>query len=135
MGRRNRTTRDRDDEFKMTAGTFRTFSDPEAFFAALRTRRVDGVVTERGQFQADLTRIDFDRLWMQRGDERLSRVWNVETSPQRTAFIFATDQGHSAMHVSGLPLRAGSIVALGSRLSADHKSTASGCWGAMSLKL
>jgi AraC-like DNA-binding protein len=119
----------------MTAGTFRTFSDPEAFYPAIRARRVDGVVTERGQFQADLTRVDFRRLLMQRANEHLARVWNVETTPQRASFIFATDQGQSAMHVSGLPLRAGSIIAWNSGFAGHHKSAAAGSWGSMSLKL
>ena len=29
----------------MTASTFRTFSDPEAFFTAVRARRVDGMAS------------------------------------------------------------------------------------------
>ena len=59
----------------------------------------------------------------------------MEATPQRAAFIFATDQGQSAMHVSGLPLRAGSIVAWDLDLSGHHKSAAAGGWGSMSLKL
>jgi len=34
-----------------------TFTDPDAYHAAIRARHIDGVVTGRGDFHADLTRI------------------------------------------------------------------------------
>ena len=35
----------------MTAATFRTFSDPEAFFAALRARESTASLRDRGSFR------------------------------------------------------------------------------------
>jgi hypothetical protein len=58
----------------MPASTVRTFADPDAYCAALRARRVEGVVTARGNFHAEVTRVDFDRLLMQRAEENLPRV-------------------------------------------------------------
>src|SRR5947209_5295330 len=101
----------------MSISTFQTFSDPDAFHSAIRAVRVDGVITGRGQFHAELTRIDFERVWMQRADEHLPHVLHMENAPQRAAVIFVTEQGPSAMDVSGLPLRAGEIIAWDSGLS------------------
>lgn len=56
----------------------------------IRTRRVVGVVTGRGNFHAGLTRIDFDRLWMQRGTESQPRVLHIEASPERSGLLFGT---------------------------------------------
>jgi hypothetical protein len=44
-----------------------TFTEPDAFHAAIRTAEVKGVVTVRGDYRAELTRIELHRLWMQRG--------------------------------------------------------------------
>jgi hypothetical protein len=46
-----------------------SFTDPDAYHAAIRAPQVEGVITAPGNFRAELTRIDFDRLLMQRGDE------------------------------------------------------------------
>jgi AraC-like DNA-binding protein len=111
----------------------RTFNDPDAYHVAIRARRVDGVVTGRGEFHAELTRIDFDRLLMQRADERLSRVLHIANTPQRVAVIFATDQSQSGMQVSGLPLCCNEIIAWDAGLAGHHKSIAACQWGSMSL--
>jgi AraC-like DNA-binding protein len=114
--------------------TFCRFDDPEAFYGNLRAQRVDGVITGRGEFQAELTRVDFERVLMQRAVEHLPRVLHMETAPQRAAVIFVTEQGPSAMHVSGLPLRVGEVIAWDSGLSGHHKAASAGGWGSMSLK-
>jgi AraC-like DNA-binding protein len=118
----------------MAVSTFCEFDDPDAFHAAIRALRVDGVITGRGQFYAELTRIDFARVWMQRTKENLPHVLHMENAPQRAAVIFVTGQGPSALHVSGLPLRVGEIIAWDSGLSRHHKAACAGGWGSMSLK-
>jgi AraC-like DNA-binding protein len=117
----------------MASSTVRTFTDPDAYHATMRARRVDGVVTERGEFHAELTRIDFDRLLMQRADENLPRVLNMTTNPRRVAVIFAIDHVPSDIRVSGLPLSAGEIIAWDSGTAGHHKSAAPCKWGTMSL--
>jgi AraC-like DNA-binding protein len=117
----------------MPFSTIRSFTEPDAYHAAIRALRVDGVVTGRGDFHAQLARVDFDRLLMQRADERLPRVMHIANTPQRVAVIFATDQGQSAMHVSGLPLRRGEIITWDAGQAGHHKSAAPCQWGSMSL--
>jgi hypothetical protein len=58
----------------MPDSTVMTFTDPDAYHANIRRRQVvEGVVTARGEYRAELTRTDLDRLWIQRGDETLAR--------------------------------------------------------------
>jgi AraC-like DNA-binding protein len=117
----------------MASSTVQAFKDPDAYYAAIRSQRVEGVVTARGHFHAELTRIDFDRLLMQHAEENLPRVLVISTRPQRVAIIFAMDQGQPAMHVSGLPLTGGEIIAWDSRVAAHHRSAAACRWSSMSL--
>src|SRR5205085_820151 len=49
------------------------FTDPDAYYAAIRTAEVKGVVTTRGDYRAELTRIELHRLWMQR-DRKSTRL-------------------------------------------------------------
>ncbi len=117
----------------MPSSTVRIFADPDAYRAAIRARRVEGVVTARGNFHAEMTRIDLDRLLMQHAEENLPRVLIISTRPQRAAIIFATDQSQPAMHVSGMALTSGEIIAWDSRLAAHHRSAAACRWSSMSL--
>jgi AraC-like DNA-binding protein len=110
-----------------------TFTDPDAYHAAIRNAQVEGVVTARGDFRTELTRIDLHRLWMQRGDESLPRVLNITPSRERASIFFATDQRQPAMHVGGLELMTDEMVVMGF-VSADHHRSSAACrWGAMSL--
>ena len=52
-----------------------TFSDPDAYRAAIRAAEVELVVTDKGDFHSELTKIDLHRLWMQSGRENLGRVF------------------------------------------------------------
>src|SRR5438128_517838 len=99
-----------------------TFTDPDAYHAAIRAQRVEGALTARGMFHAELTRIDFDRLLMQRADENLPRVLNISTRPDRAVIIFATDQDQSTIQVSGMSLSSGQIIAWDSGSPGHHRS-------------
>ena len=54
----------------MPSSAIRTFTDPDMYFAGIRNLQIDGVITKRGEFRAESTRIDLHRLWMHRFDER-----------------------------------------------------------------
>jgi AraC-like DNA-binding protein len=110
-----------------------TFTDPDAYYANIRTAEVKGVVTVRGDYRAELIRIELYHLWMQRGVESLPRVMNVRRRDPRVALCFATDQQQAPLHVRGMELGRGEIAVLGSG-SADHHLSSAACqWGAMSL--
>jgi hypothetical protein len=110
-----------------------TFTDPDAYYATIRTAEVKGIVTVRGDYRAELTRIDLHRLWMQRGVEGLPRVMNVRRRDPRVALCFTTDQEQAPLHVGGMEPGRGEFAVLGSG-SADHHLSSAACrWGAMSL--
>src|SRR5438552_13486930 len=118
----------------MPSSAVRAFTDPDAYYAGIRAQRVEGVGTARGNFHAELTRIDFERLLMQRADENLPRVMLIAARPERVAIIFATEQAQPAMHVSGMALARGEILAWDSRLEGHHRSATACRWGSMSLR-
>ena len=108
-----------------------TFTDPDEFYAAVRNAHVDGVVTARGNFRAELARIDLHRLWMLRGEESLARVHRVAIG-NRTAILFATDR-NPPEYVDGVELPQGKILVFGSG-TVGHQRTGAGLrWGTMSL--
>ena len=112
-----------------------TFTDPDAYHANIRRSRVEGVVTGRGEYRAELTRIDLHRLWMQRGDESLPRVLNVSPSEERPAIVFGTTQNQPAMHFDGRELPQHEIIVIGFGVPVHFRSSGACRWGAMSLSL
>ena len=56
----------------MPSSATRTFTDPEMYFSGIRNLQIDGVITKRGEFRAELTHIDLHRLFMYRSDETAS---------------------------------------------------------------
>jgi AraC-like DNA-binding protein len=113
-----------------------TFTDPDVYHANIRrTQVVEGVVTVRGEYRAELTRTDLHRLWMQRADETLARVLNFTPSGERVPILFATDQHQAAMHFSGLELSTDEIIVIGFGTESHHRTSAACRWGAMSLTL
>ena len=110
-----------------------TFADPDVYQAAIRNAQVDGVVTARGTFRAELTRIDLHRLWMLRGEESRARVFNVAIG-SRAAIFFPMDR-NSPEYIDGMELPQGQILVFGLG-SVGHLRTGAGSqWGTMSLTL
>ena len=58
----------------MPSSAVRTFTDPDDYAASIRATRAELTVTGRGQFTAQLVRIDLRRLWMQRFSDNLPRL-------------------------------------------------------------
>jgi len=113
-----------------------TFTDPDAYHANIRRSQVvEGVVTARGEYRAELTRTDLHRLWIQRGDETLARVLNFTPSEERVPILFAADQHQAAMHFSGLELSPDEIIVIGFGTESHHRTSAACRWGAISLIL
>jgi AraC-like DNA-binding protein len=108
-----------------------TFADPDAFHANIRRSQVEGVVTTRGEYRAELTCIDLPRAYIHRGDENLPRVLNVTPRVNRASILFATDQRQAAMHFGGLELSPDEIIRFGS--PGHFRSSAACRWGVMSL--
>ena len=65
-----------------------TASDPAIHTAAIRAATVQAVAVSRGAFQAQVTRFDLNRLWMQRGQENLPRTFRSTIPTDRVLVSF-----------------------------------------------
>jgi len=107
------------------------FSDPLPYQAALRISDVDVFPTAKGEFRAELTQINLDKLWMQRGHENLPHVVVGTVRPIRKAISFLTKE--QEMIYCGQEVLPGSIII--QRIDSQHRRNAADRhWGSMSLE-
>ncbi len=78
------------------------FTDPYQYEAAIRAADVKAVPTVRGKFRAELTRINFQRLWMQRFTESLPVIKYTAMDPRRVPIVFLTGPNQPAIHHEGI---------------------------------
>jgi AraC-like DNA-binding protein len=109
-----------------------TFTDPDAYHAAIRNAQVEGVVTARGDYRAELTRLDLHRLCMLRSEESLARILNVAIG-NRATIMFATYRSHPEWHINGMELSQGEILVYGLGSVGHQRTSAGSRWGTMSL--
>jgi AraC-like DNA-binding protein len=116
----------------MPSCSVRTSSDPDEYRATIRPASVELSVTARGQFAASVTRLDFDRLWLQRGRESLPRIWHVGPSRERAIIGFLTGGKADAVR-NGARFRHGDLALLSRRHDYRYRTLGPVEWGAMSL--
>jgi AraC-like DNA-binding protein len=110
-----------------------TFDDPDLYQRAIRAADAEMVVTGKGRFRAELTRIDLSQLWMQRGRDNLPSVTWMNNSPLRASIYFPTSKNQAAIDKCGMEVSPGDILVC-SKGSSHHERTAGPIqWGAMSL--
>jgi AraC-like DNA-binding protein len=68
-----------------------TSADPDEFVASVRSPSLKVFVSERGQFDAATTLIDFARIRALRSSERLARIMHI--APKRSGIVFQTKPG------------------------------------------
>jgi AraC-like DNA-binding protein len=117
----------------MTGYNSFTFTDPIPYQAAIRGAEVELLVTCRGDFHAELTQIDLDRLWMQYGCESLPRVSHGVVSSERVPIMFLADTDQAAVHFSGKKVSTAAVVVNGVATT-HHLRTSGPCrWATVSL--
>src|SRR3984893_12784920 len=117
----------------MPSSATRTFIDPDLYFSGIRNLQIDGVITKRGEFRAESTRIDLHRLWMHRFDESLPRIMRITPSGKRSLILFATDPHQPEMQVSGIEASQDQIAMFGLDWPYYLRSSAACRWGTLSL--
>jgi AraC-like DNA-binding protein len=117
----------------MPTSATRTFTDPEMYFTGIRNLQIDGVITKRGEFRAETTRVDLHRLWMHRLDETLPRIMRVTPSGKRSLILFATDPYRPTMQVNGIKTSRHQLAMFGLDRPYYLRSSATCGWGTMSL--
>lgn len=115
------------------ASRLATFNDPDLYRQAVRAVDADVVLVGSGVFRGELTKVDFERLWIQRGHETLPRIAWLKHNPARAPIFFLTRAGRGSMNDSGRDVTPGEIVF--HSLGATYHSRTGGetHWGAMSL--
>ena len=82
----------------MLSSAVRTFTDPDAYHAAIRGAHAEGVITARGKFRAESTTIRLDRLSLQRCRESLPKTVYSAVDPEVLGVIFATSSRSASTH-------------------------------------
>jgi AraC-like DNA-binding protein len=116
----------------MPSITTLTTDDVDELLMALHPVGKPLTITGRGDFTAELTRIEFHHLWMQRSRESLPRCWGVEMSPTRTGICFPTAPG-PAISWRGVELAADEVLPLSASAYGQHMLSGRTDWGSMSL--
>ena len=116
----------------MVRVTKHTFADAYQYEAAIRAANVRGLSTVRGKFNAELLKVDFDRLWLQSGRESLPVSSHVDIPDDRAPIFFLTGLGEPSIQTSGLDLAPGQLL-FWKAGSSHYQRVETGRWGAMSL--
>ena len=111
----------------------REFVDPEQYQASIRPANVEILVTTKGDFDAALTRVEFPRLWVQRGRESLPRVANSATRSDRPPIFFLTRSNQPSMSHSGRDFAFGEMAVVGSASRHHHRSEGPCHWATLSV--
>jgi hypothetical protein len=116
----------------MPSSAIRTVTDPDEYRAAARPPTIEYTITARGGFTASITRIDLHRLWLQRGEETLPRIWRAVPGVERSIITFLTWPGATAIR-NGLEFHSGEIALHSPRHGYHHRSLGPLAWAALSL--
>ena len=112
----------------------RSFSDPLAYEQAIRGARASElIVSERGVFDARLTSIDLDRVWLQRGSENLARTMYAGFDEARRSIFFLLDRQTPPCIQSGKEFGPDDVVSFGQDSSHFQRTFGPNRWAAMSL--
>jgi len=117
----------------MPSSTVRTFTDPLEYFTGIRNLQIVGLVLQRGEFRAKLTRIDLPRLWMHRCDEHLPQIKKVTPSGTRAVLLFASRTDQPAIQVNGIEISQNQIAKIALDWEWYLRSSAPCGWGTVSL--
>ena len=119
----------------MFAAATYTASDPDVYAASIRAVKVDVVAVSAGDFQASVTRIDLGRLWMQRGQENLSRLFRSTSAEDRFIVSYLRPTSAPATRL-GIDFEPGKDIAVCSPgQTVSWRSFGSCQWEAISLTI
>jgi AraC-like DNA-binding protein len=121
-------------ECKMPSSAVRTFTDPDHYATAIRQGTSEVVLTARGHFDANLTRIDLHSLWMQRFSETVPRIKHTTGWGGRAIIAFPTQPG-LRQSWNGEDLQPSQVIRFMPGSSYYQRSTGASAYGSMSMPL
>src|SRR5260370_15436057 len=111
------------------------FADADSYRIAFRAAEVSMLVKSNGAFHAELTQIDLNRLWMQRGSDSLPRLVRAQIDVKRVPILFFADANQASMQVGGEEVSPGQVVLYRPGSTTHQQTSASFRWASMSLTL
>jgi AraC-like DNA-binding protein len=111
-----------------------TFADPYEYQACIGSSGVRVVVTKRGEFQAELTRIELHRLRVLCGWQSLASVAHITLQTNRSVLFFLTEPKQAATTLGGIEFRPGDIASAALGGEYHHRGVGNARWGAISLE-
>jgi AraC-like DNA-binding protein len=116
----------------MPSSTIDTFTDPDAYYAANRHARAEGIVIGRGNFHAELTNVQFGRASIQRSEESLPRVAYSAVDPTVFGIVFAIHPAQQ-IYINGLELSQGDLIVFRAGSEGNNRSSTACRWGSIVL--
>ena len=116
----------------MPSSAVHTFADPDEYAAVFPATSAELTITGRGQFIANVTRIDLHRLWMLRYSVNLPLVKHSTNITGRTIIAFRRQHG-PGLFFNGKEMHSGNIKQLGPGQSDNQQSAGLASVGVMSL--
>ncbi len=118
----------------MPCSTFRSTTDVDVYRQTIRPLNAEFLVTGRGQFAGQVTKIDLHHLWMQSLVESLPRIWQVVTNSNRIGIWFQTAPGF-AFYADGIELKEAELGLLVPTTAFWHRASGPSRLGSMSLPI
>jgi AraC-like DNA-binding protein len=97
-------------ETEMAWSTVLRFTDPLPCQEAIQGSVIEVFPTARGRFDTEITKVRFDRLWMQRFHSSLPQVITVVHKPDRKAISFITEPKSPRLQHCGIDVLLGDII-------------------------
>lgn len=109
------------------------FTDPYEYRKSVQGSELQVFVAARGTFEAKLTRIQLDRLWMQRAHLSLPSVTHSAVSKKRSAIFLQFDPDQAPILHTGTEVSPNEIVCYSSGSEHHYRTSTSYQCGGMSL--
>jgi AraC-like DNA-binding protein len=116
----------------LLSSAVRTFTDPDAYHAAIRGTHAKGIVTGRGDFRAESVVIRLARVSLQRCAETLPRIAYTMIDPKVIGAVFTTCPGPEP-RVNGLEAAQTDIIVYGAGVDGYNRIPAACQWGSIAL--
>jgi AraC-like DNA-binding protein len=114
------------------SGSF-AFTDPQMYQSAMRPTQVEVVVATKGQFHAELKRIELSKLWVQSARVNLPVIYHSVESAERVSIFFVAKGNYAAYRFGGLEPLSGEVIAVRAGSTHYSRSEANSHWGTWSL--
>src|SRR5277367_659310 len=110
-----------------------TFTDPQMYQSAIRPAQVEVVATTRGEFRAELKRIELSKVWVQSARVNLPVISHSAVGAERAPIFFLTNGNRAAYRYGGLDTSPGELIAVRPGSTHYSRSEGSSHWATLSL--